>query len=174
MSLLRFAIVVAAAIVVGNPAAAAQQTPSAAPSQQPEVSKIPASCPVTKRPVTPFIPPWPYPAVPRKPEFHSFWFGTDRLWTSLSDTARMGSREKLPWYRAGYDWRTEPKPRLIVSGKRLDGPAPALAVDGPDAVNTHSNQQYIMVGIGIPTPGCWEIAGRYGDDELSYVVWVGE
>jgi hypothetical protein len=175
MSHLRFTIIVAFAIVVGNMTAAAQQT-------REESSPIAASCPVTKRPSTPFIPPWPYPAVPGKIESGSFWFGTDRLWTILSDTASWkwfpradGTlREKLPWYRGGYDWRAEPKPKLIVTGKRLDGPAPPLAVDGPNAVNPRSNQQYMMVGINIPTPGCWEVTGLYGGDELSYVVWVTE
>jgi hypothetical protein len=30
----------------------------------------------------------------------------------------------------------------------------------------------MMVGMDIPTPGCWEITGRYEDDELTFVVWV--
>jgi hypothetical protein len=30
----------------------------------------------------------------------------------------------------------------------------------------------IMSGINIPTFGCWEITGRYKDQELSFTVWV--
>jgi hypothetical protein len=30
----------------------------------------------------------------------------------------------------------------------------------------------MVVGIDIPTEGCWEITGRYGSDELKFVVRV--
>jgi len=32
----------------------------------------------------------------------------------------------------------------------------------------------MLGGIGFPTPGCWEITGRYEDAEVKYVVWVIE
>jgi hypothetical protein len=31
----------------------------------------------------------------------------------------------------------------------------------------------MLVGVDIPTLGCWEIRGRYAEAELSFVVWVG-
>jgi hypothetical protein len=29
-----------------------------------------------------------------------------------------------------------------------------------------------MTGIDFPTAGCWEMTGRYNDEELTFVVWV--
>ena len=70
---------------------------------------------------------------------HSFWFGTEKLWTLLprdgtgaglghyrpTDTA---FRPKLFWWREGYDWDNY-QPPLKVTGKRIDSPAPPLATD---------------------------------------------
>jgi hypothetical protein len=30
----------------------------------------------------------------------------------------------------------------------------------------------MLVGVEIPTPGCWKISGQYRGAEVSYVVWV--
>ena len=30
----------------------------------------------------------------------------------------------------------------------------------------------MLVGVYIPTPGCWEITGEYKSQKLSFVVWV--
>jgi hypothetical protein len=75
----------------------------------------------------------------------------------------------MPWWRLGYDWRTEPIPKLKVTGKRLDSPAPPLEAT---ATNVLGPLPYMMVGMNIPTLGCWEVTGRYDDDELTFVVWV--
>jgi hypothetical protein len=32
----------------------------------------------------------------------------------------------------------------------------------------------MVVGINLPTLGCWEITGHYEGDELTFVVWVAE
>jgi hypothetical protein len=31
-----------------------------------------------------------------------------------------------------------------------------------------------MTGINFPTIGCWQITAHYEDDELTFVVWVGQ
>jgi hypothetical protein len=77
----------------------------------------------------------------------------------------------MQWWRQGYDYRTEPKPRLKVTGKRLDAPAPPLMAE---ANNVAGPLPSMMVGMNFPTLGCWEITGRYADDELTFVVWVGK
>jgi hypothetical protein len=33
---------------------------------------------------------------------------------------------------------------------------------------------FIVVGIFIPTVGCWRVTGQYDGEELSYVVWVSD
>jgi len=147
------------------------QTPLA---QQPAMAKqndVPESCPVTKFSDHPFVPPYPYRA---KPQMGSSYFGSDGLWIVPPGNGEMlGLRHKMSWWRQGYDWRTEPTPKLRVTGRRLDAQAPPLEVDGPNAVGVKGPpQNYMMIGVTFPTPGCWEITGRDENDELTFVVWV--
>jgi len=63
---------------------------------------------------------------------------------------------------------------LQVTGKRRDSPAPPLGTD-EHANNGWTNDPdhpFIVVGIDLPTLGCWKITGCYKDVELSFVVWV--
>src|SRR5262249_32161378 len=127
-----------------------------------------------------FVPPMPYAA---KAGNEQFWFGTDRLWTGLPMNGKLqgfpvdtGSghptiSEKLFWWRQGYDARTEPRPKLTVTGERIDSPAPPLEVS--PATNAIMRQtSSMLVGVGFPTIGCWQITGRYEGNELTYVIWV--
>ena len=169
---------------------AALQTPHSAQvafasmSQDPQDSvakEVPESCPVTKPTAHPFVPPVPYPIL-TGPD--GFWFGTEKLWIQLptdgtwkglphyrpTDTA---FRQKLLWWREGYDWH-DYQPPLKVTGKRLDFPAPPLATDehANGGWTDDRDHPFIVVGIDIPTLGCWKITGRFEDAELSYVIWV--
>jgi hypothetical protein len=140
---------------------------------------VPDGCPVTTQyQATPFVPPKPYS---QEAGIGSFWFGTDKLWTVLPiDGAWRGLghyapndptfRQKLFIWRQGYDWHTEPRPNLKVVGRRLDAPAAPLLTDR--ANNVTSEPAAMVVGINFPTVGCWEITGRYGDDALTFVIWV--
>jgi hypothetical protein len=139
----------------------------------------PDSCPVTKASDRPFIPPWPYDA---KPHSGGSWFGTDRLWIAppadgvwrgLGSFTPAGPTfgQKMQWWRQGYDAHTEPKPKLKVTGKRLDAPALPLTAE---VSNVSGSKPSMMVGMNFPTRGCWEITGRYEDDELTFVVWLAE
>ena len=142
---------------------------------------VPNSCPVTKPYQTSlFVPPSPYTS---NAGAGSFWFGTDRLWTVLpADGTWKGLghytpsdptfRQKLFWWRQGYDWRTEPQPKLTVTGRRLDAQAAPLMSER--ANNVTSEPAAMVVGINFPTLGCWEITGRYGDDTLTFVVWLAK
>jgi hypothetical protein len=40
--------------------------------------------------------------------------------------------------------------------------------------NVSSEPAAMVVGINFPTLGCWEITGRYGDDTLTFVVWLAK
>ena len=143
---------------------------------------MPKTCPITKPPAHPFIPPSPYPA---KTDPGSFWFGTEKLWTDLRTGGtwrglphyrRTDSsfRQKLFWWRQGYDWHTENPPKLTVTGRRLDSPAPPLASEHANAGWGDRDHPFMVVGIDLPTLGCWEITGHYKDEELSFVIWVAQ
>jgi hypothetical protein len=150
---------------------------------QQETLAVPETCSVTKPGTTqPFVPPAPYAA---KPSLGQFWFGTDRLWTALPETgAWIGLphythgdptfRQKLPFWRQGYNAHAKTQVRLTVSGRRIDATAPPLQTDGPGRPSWTAGDQFLMTGINFPTTGCWEITGRYESDEVTFVVWVGQ
>jgi hypothetical protein len=153
------------------------------------------SCPVTKPPLMAFIPPSPYPT---ELPADSFWFGNEKLWTSLlmegtwkglplwsaaeqaeneDDRYRPTAsafRNKLFWWHEGYDWRTESVPNLKVIGRRLDAPAPPLTTDehANNGWTNDSHHPFMVAGIFLPTLGCWEITGDYNGDRLTFVVLV--
>jgi len=148
--------------------------------------KPPASCPVTVPPATPFAPPSPYPSEVGE---NTFWMGTEKLWTILlksgvrdgwepreagKENRVQPLTEKTVWLSVDFDLRKEPHPDLKVTGRRLDGDArPLLTTEatngftGPTAENAA-----MVVGVYVPTPGCWEFTGEYRGQKLSYVVWV--
>jgi hypothetical protein len=142
----------------------------------------PTTCTITQPPSEPFVPPAPYPT---KHPTGSFWLGSERLWTMRnieglwyglrtvdpdSGFTHEIYRDKVFWWRKGYDWRTENPPELKVTGKRLDAPAPPLYADGANAANIKIPS--MVTGVDIPTVGCWEITGNYKGDKLTFVVWV--
>ncbi len=131
-------------------------------------------CPVTRRPDHPFVPPFPYWNQARS---DSFYYGSPALWVSLSDAGtwhgfnrRSPYVEKIFWWRQGYDWRNEPKPRLVVYGRRLDGPETFVDRDPTTAFSRPRTA--MLTGVVIPAAGCWEITGEYGQDKLSFVLLV--
>ena len=167
----------------------AQRTPrstqaaltSASQQQQEGVRKdAPETCPVTKPPAEPFVPPLPY-WTDHGPD--GFWYGTESLWTLLSvqGTRHIHNnvlesegryRTKLTYWRRGFrgfDWR---KPELTVIAKRLDRQAPSVAADPAHAVFVATKRLGMMTGIDLPSIGCWKITARYRGDELSFVVLV--
>ena len=138
-------------------------------------TEVPESCPATKPPAPPFIPPPPY-WTDHGPD--RFWYGTESLWTLLDvpGTWRMGGgmvyTTKLVYWRRGFEWRKEPEPKLIVTASRLDREVPLVAVEHANAVFVTGPRAAMMTGIDIPTTGCWEVTARYRDQKLSFVVSV--
>jgi hypothetical protein len=139
-----------------------------------------AQCLTTLPPSPPFTPPAPY--LTDAPE-GSFWYGSNVLWTQLPIDGKWraatheedGSifRTKLMFWQRGFDWRNETEPKLIVTGKRLDGAAPTVAVAHANAVFIPSRDAAgIMTMIDIPKMGCWEITAHYKGHDLSFVVSV--
>ena len=148
----------------------ARTRPVAANFQSHNQKEIPQSCPVTKPPQPPFVPPAPYPSD------HQVWIGSAKLWTNIAkDGIWRGSSQKVFWWSEGYDWRIENPPKLKITGKRLDEPAPRLSTDRANAGWTNDKDHAFMVdAFVVPTSGCWKISGHYKDRELSYVVWVAK
>jgi hypothetical protein len=146
---------------------------------------VPEKCSVTKPADRPFVPPGPHPA---RPSPSQFWFGTDRLWTALPQNgAWVGLphyipsdptfRQKLLFWRQGFDAHAklfDAHAKLTVSGRRIDSLAQPLQTDGPGTPSWTTDDQFLVAGINFPTIGCWEITARYENDELTFVVWVGE
>ncbi len=134
-------------------------------------------CATTPAPNPPFTPPSPYSALPYAGEF---WYGTEELWTMLpadgtwralphTDT---GYGQKIFWWRRGYDWQAEPNPKLTVTARRLDAPAPSVITS--EATNAFHPDfgSAMLVGVEIPMLGCWEVTGHIEGYDLSFVVWL--
>ncbi|MCA1668195.1 MAG: hypothetical protein LC793_12530, partial [Thermomicrobia bacterium] len=140
----------------------------------------PASCPITHPAQPPFIPPSPYPPTPPPPYANQFWSGTAMLWTMLGTDGTWGRlpyangsyTQKILWWRQGYDWQTEPEPQLTVTGRRLNAPAPPLAATRASNGFRDDIGSFGVVGVDIPTQGCWEITGQAASTELRFVVWL--
>jgi hypothetical protein len=137
----------------------------------------PASCPITVPQNPIFAPPAPYDSMGYEGEF---WYGSNSLWTAVRQDGIWywlphnpeGYTQKVFWWRDGYVWTEEPQPALTVSGERLDAPAPPLHVSEATNASASDIGSAMLVGVDMPTLGCWKITGRYGEAELSFVVWV--
>jgi len=141
------------------------------------------SCPTTRPPQPPFVPPKPYRATPPPLYGGMVWYGSDELWTWLHpdgilELARDGDGlfDKSFWWRAGFDPMTETRPNLTLTARRLDATGPAIAASDGDATNGWRDDDdigaFMLTGIRLPAAGCWEITGHYGDTALAFVAWV--
>jgi hypothetical protein len=137
----------------------------------------PASCPITVPQNPLFTPPSPYDSLGFKGEF---WYGSNSLWTAVRQNGVWealpnnpeGHTQKVFWWREGYVWTEEPEPALTVTGERLGASAPPLRASKATNAFASDIGSAMLVGVDIPTLGCWKITGQYKDTELSFVVWV--
>ena len=65
-------------------------------------------------------------------------------------------------------WRAIPG-ELRITGRRLDGSAPALMASVPSGYDPTGFQ---ASGVSFPTDGCWEITGQVGATTLTFVTLV--
>jgi hypothetical protein len=84
--------------------------------------------------------------------------------------------QKTFWWRQDwgrYKWIPEEQAsRLTVTARPLgDNSPPADIAEGRSSYG-EDWKAFLVGGLNFPTPGCWEIVARYGDDEVTYVVWV--
>lgn len=145
-------------------------------TSDPGTSYIPlglASCPLT-RPDPGFTSPDGY-----EPTRNHGWFGSNRLYTMINDggeiwgglpASAIGLTQKTFWWRIGYRPSQEPIPPIYVTGKRLDGPGRLGFGPGTNASAEFGSA--MLVGIDLPSGGCWELSAHYGIDTLAIVVFV--
>lgn len=142
-----------------------------------EKPQPPASCPVTQPAGPAFAPPEPFPS--DSPYDDQFWYGSDALWTMLLkdgvwwDLPRGedGYGQKVFWWSNAFDANSERNPALTVSGERLDGDETFTVADATHGFHSDLGE-FMLAGVSIPSPGCWQITGQYRENELSFVVWV--
>lgn len=113
------------------------------------------------------------------------WVGSPRLaakipinghWTGMGPDRNYF--DKWWWWRDGYRATEEPDPELVVTATRLDQSGLPVVIDnatnafGP-ADESGPGWNAMLVGMEFPTPGCWEVVGKYRDQELRFVFEVG-
>jgi hypothetical protein len=145
-------------------------------SQPPRQTKrqVPKTCPVTTAAAHRFVPPWPYQVDSVN------WFGNDRFWTILPADGTSSRGKKTFWFRQewGFYGRDQWIPekdagKLTVTVRMLDGSAPpAEILKANSSYREEDWKAFLVGGINFSTKGCWEVFGRYEDDELKFVVWV--
>jgi hypothetical protein len=166
-----------------------QSTSISTPGLNPASSAGPNTCPVTVPPEPGLVPPEPYPPEPplQPKPFRAVWYGTPELWTKLDHNgavwkdipvARDGHvGNKTLWFSEnfstaeGEDFSGDG--RITVTAVHLDGSAPKVVEKGPGVPSFNRDiKNFILVGLILPEPGCWEITARYKGAELSYVLFV--
>lgn len=148
------------------------------PAKSKTVSKdSPPDCPLTIPQNPPFTPPPPYADLGLEGEF---WYGSNLLWTAVRQNGVWeglphnpeGYTQKVFWWSEGFSWKEEPEPELIVTGERLDASAPPLNASKATNASASDIGSAMLVGVDLPTFGCWKITGQYKKSELSFIVWV--
>jgi hypothetical protein len=97
-------------------------------------------------------------------------YGNGALWTVLPEGGALVITPdqtgalvmKFPWWRAVTGG-------LVITGRRLDAPAPPLQASIPDGYGESGSQ---ASGLIFPGEGCWEVTGRAGEGALTFVVSV--
>lgn len=132
------------------------------------------NCPVTQPPQPAFT-----PQAGLAPEEGRFWFGSDALWTELPANGiwnalpmgEQGFTQKIFWWSKAYTQNAESQPALTVTGRRLDGKAPALVFSEPTN-GSDDKGEFMLVGVEIPVEGCWQITGTYKSETLTFTVLI--
>lgn len=153
----------------GAPSTAVQPTLSDAATLRDQRTAVrqssPWPCPVT-------VPNGNHPPKERPSPSHH---GNGALWTVLTNDGKVlimpqdvrpdGSlRMKLPWWRG-----PGAEGELTIQGRRLDASAAPLGSDIPFG---YGNTGVQATDLRFPTEGCWEVTGRAGESQLTFVTLV--
>jgi hypothetical protein len=155
---------------------------AASASERNQSATLSDACPVTVPPQPGFVPPAPYPS---EPGFGQVWYGTSGLWTNLDangqvwrdlPVAQDGSvADKTLWFSENLstaDFSSDADIKLTAVD--LDGSSPTVVQEGGVPSVNPDIKKFILVGLGLPEPGCWEVTARYQGAELTYVLQVAE
>lgn len=136
------------------------------------------SCPTTLQPSPAYKPLAPYP---HAQSANAFWYGSDELWTALPENGMWHTEDninkhgsyatKLVFWHRGFDWRKEREPNFSFTGTRLDAEASMITIHGAIPVFI-SRAPAMMIGVDVPTIGCWQFTARYQGRALSFTVLV--
>lgn len=130
------------------------------------------------------VPPDPYPP---EPPLEQVWYGTPELWTILDPSGAVwrglevgegphAIGDKTLWFSEsfstakGEDFSGDAD--ITVIAVQLDGSAPAVVEEGGVPSFDRDIGNFMLVGLGLPEPGCWEVTARYRAAELTYVALV--
>lgn len=169
------------------PSQASVTSPSATPADTAGSSMaaatpphVPSTCHVTK-PMHLFVPPAGSAAPARLPAYYDAeWYGTARLWTILRHNGEVwyglphgpdGLVQKTFWWSADFDVNHERQPAISVTGRQLDGPG-RFASPAPGTNAQADFGSAMLMGVDVPTTGCWQITATYRHASLSFVAWV--
>lgn len=135
----------------------------------------PESCPVTVLGKDAFTPASEAPEGP--PDLYdAVWYGTPELYTMLNPEGKDSQNrwlggEKTFWWSGNFSVSDEPKPDIEVTARRLDGKTTYQATQTTHGMRDDIGD-FMLVGVTLPEPGCWELTATYGKTSLSYVIWV--
>ena len=175
---LSIAVLLFAAFACTSSSAETPPAPTPTPTPTPQTFLALADCPIATV-TAPYVARAPYLAQPPD-HYKSAWYGSDDLWTILHPEGEVWSAlpnnggkftQKTWWLSNNFDIERERQPLITVTGARLDAPG-SFTAGGP---GTHGYTDFgnaMLVGIGIPSEGCWEIAAEYKGARLAYVVLV--
>jgi len=127
------------------------------------------SCRTTAPPVPAFTPPAPYSSAPFGDD--AFLVGTSDLWVAVWNQPWQGLRQKIWWWRPGFNGATEQSPALSILLREVSSNV-AFAVNTPATNGSFGGESKMLVGIDFPAPGCWQVTGNYGGHTLSFVTEV--
>jgi hypothetical protein len=152
--------------VVSRSGAPDTATPGSSPAAQTHLVR---ECPVTVPRPVPSSEEW------KQSLFGSdYAHGNDKLW--VGGLGEGGVIDVGPDYvepdgsvgmKFGW-WRLVPG-TLQITGRRLDGAAPAVRANVPSG---YGDLGFQSSGVYFPTPGCWEVTGTVGTASLSFVTLV--
>ena len=129
-----------------------------------------------------FVPPQPYPS---DPSIDGVWYGTPDLWTILDSNGAVWDLpvgkdghvgDKTLWFNERF---SSPEGEdssgntvITVTARNLERSEPEAVQKGEGlAFNSHV-RHFVLIGLEVPKPGCWEVTARYEEAELSYVMLV--